>query len=182
MAKECDCITDELAEFIIRQPVFFVATAPEKGRINISPKGLSDTFRILNPRQVAFLNITGSGNETAAHLRQNGRITLMFCSFDAAPLIVRLYGVGRAIHPRDAEWVSLEPLFPSLPGRRQFVVVDISSVMSSCGAGVPVMEFVSQRGDLIRWAEHTGDEGIQAYQQEANIHSFDGLPTGLFED
>jgi hypothetical protein len=182
MAKEHDSITEHLAEFITSQPVFFVATAPERGRINISPKGIDGTFRVLGPRQVAFLNLTGSGNETAAHLRQNGRISLMFCSFGPEPLIVRLYGTGRAIHPRDPEWPQLEALFPPLSGKRQFILVDVTSVVSSCGAGVPLMELVGQREDLVRWANRKGEEGIRAYWRETNTRSFDGLPTGLFED
>jgi hypothetical protein len=155
MGQEHHSVTEELAAFITSQPVYFVATAPDQGRINISPKGLDGTFRVLDPRRVAFLNLTGSGN---------------------------VYGSGRAIHPRDAEWASLEPLFPPLPGKRQFIVVDVDSVISSCGAGVPRMEVVGQRDDLVRWAERKGEEGIRAYWREANAESFDGLPTGLLED
>jgi predicted pyridoxine 5'-phosphate oxidase superfamily flavin-nucleotide-binding protein len=182
MAKPHSEITPELAAFITAQPMFFVATAPDEGRINVSPKGLDGTFRILGPHKVAFLNITGSGNETAAHLRQNGRITLMFCSFTARPLILRLYGTGRAVHQRDAEWAELEPMFADLPAKRQFVVVDVTSIIASCGEGVPMMDLVGQRSGLPDWARSKGEDGMRDYQRQNNVRSFDGLPTGLFED
>lgn len=182
MAKAHTEITEDLAAFIIAQPMFFVATAPADGRINISPKGLDGSFRILDPRRVAFLNITGSGNETAAHLLENGRITLMFCSFSAKPMILRLYGSGRAVHPRDDQWAALEPLFHDYPAKRQIIVVDVTSIISSCGSGVPMMESRGQRTLLPDWASRKGEAGIRDYWREKNAVSFDGLPTGLLDE
>lgn len=182
MAKPHAEITEDLAAFITAQPMFFVATAPADGRINASPKGLDGCFRILDPHRVAFLNITGSGNETAAHLRENGRITLMFCSFAAKPMILRLYGTGRAVHHRDAEWAALDPLFPDYPAKRQIVVVDVTSIISSCGFGVPLMKPLGQRSLLPDWASRKGEDGIRDYWREKNLVSFDGLPTGLLEE
>jgi len=181
MAQFFPAITTEQAEFIARQPMFFVATAPDEGRINLSPKGLEGCFSVLGPNRVAFLNLTGSGNETAAHLRQNGRITLMFCAFGGPPKILRLYGTGRAVHPRDPEWGDLIALFPAYPAARQVMVVEVESVNSSCGFGVPLMEVTGQRKLLPDWAAKKGAEGIERYQREKNAVSFDGLETGLLE-
>lgn len=180
MAKVFDLITDDLAAFIRAQPLFFVATAPfdSGGHVNLSPKGL-DSFRILSPRRVAYLDLTGSGNETSAHVAENGRITVMFCSFSGPPLILRLFGRGSVVLPRTPLWRELALLFPDHPGTRQVVVADISRVQTSCGYGVPLMEFAGQRGQLIRWAEKKGEEGIAAYQLEKNRTSIDGLPAPL---
>jgi hypothetical protein len=180
MAKHHECISDDLAAFITRQPMFFVATAPDQGRVNLSPKGIDQTFKILGPKAVAFLNLTGSGNETAAHLLVNDRITLMFCSFGPKPMILRLYGTGRAIHPYDAAWAELDPLFPPLAGKRQIVLVDVTSVITSCGFAVPRIETLTQRTTLVDWAEKKGEDGIRDYWREKNVSSFDGLPTGIF--
>lgn len=182
MAKHHDCITPDLADFIAAQPMFFVATAAGEGRVNLSPKGLDGSFVVMGPRRVAFLNLTGSGNETAAHLRVNPRITVMFCSFTARPLILRLYGTARAVHTRDAEWAELDRLFPSYPGKRQIVVVEVEDVISSCGFGVPLMAVQEQRTVLPDWAGNKGDAGIRDYWREKNSVSFDGLPTGILED
>lgn len=182
MAKFHEQITPALTEFIGRQKMFFVATAAETGRINLSPKGLDDCFRILAPNRVAWLNLTGSGNETAAHLRVNDRITLMFCAFDGPPMILRLHGHARALHRRDAEWASLDPLFPPYPGKRQIVTVAVDSVVTSCGFSVPLMEYQAQRPTLVEWAGRKGPDGIEAYWREKNTISFDGLPTGLFDE
>lgn len=182
MAKQHDGITDELAAFILSQPMFFVATAPPTGRINVSPKGLDGCFCVLGPHRVAFLNLTGSGNETAAHLRQNGRITLLFCSFGAKPMILRLYGTARAVHRRDDEWAALDALFPAYAGKRQIVVADIACAATSCGFGVPLMDLAAQRTTLTEWSQRKGEAGIEEYWREKNVTSFDGLPTGLFEE
>jgi hypothetical protein len=182
MARHFDRITDEQAAFIARQPLFFVATAAADGRINLSPKGLDGTLAVLGPDRIAFLNLTGSGNETAAHLKADGRITLMFCSFDASPLILRLYGRGRAVHRRDPDWPGLDALFPALPGKRQIVVVEVASVITSCGFGVPMMSLDAQRPTLPDWAAAKGEDGIRAYWRDRNATSFDGLPTGLLDD
>ena len=182
MAKFYDGINDEQRAFIAAQPLFFVATAPDEGRINISPKGLDGGFAVLGPNRVAFLNLTGSGNETAAHLLRDDRITLMFCAFTGNPKILRLYGRGRAVHQRDGEWADLIGLFTAYPAARQIMVVDVDSVNSSCGFGVPLMDLQGQRTMLPEWAERKGDDGILKYQREKNANSFDGYPTGLFED
>jgi hypothetical protein len=177
MAKTFSEITEELGAFIAAQPVFFVASAPraDEGRVNVSPKGL-DTFRLLGPRSVAYLDLTGSGNETAAHLAENGRITLLFCAFSGPPRILRLYGRGRVVLPGGADWASLAPLFPDLPGARQIVVAEIDRVQTSCGFGVPLFEPAGPRETLIRWAEAKGPAGLAAYRAEKNARSIDGLP------
>lgn len=182
MAKFFDAINDDHAAFIRAQPMFFVATAPKDGRINLSPKGLDGCFVVLGANRVAFLNLTGSGNETAAHLLQDDRITLMFCAFTGAPKILRLYGRGRAVHPRDGEWAELRALFGDYASARQIVVVAVDSVNTSCGFGVPLMELVGQRAMLPEWAERKGPEGIAQYQRDRNSVSFDGAPTGIFDD
>ena len=183
MAKVHPEITPPLREFIERQPLFFVATAPlaADGHVNLSPKGL-DALRVLAPDRVAYLDLTGSGNETAAHLRENGRITLMFCAFADKPLILRLYGRGEAIHPRDAAWNELVPHFHELPGQRQIVRVRVESVQTSCGYAVPLYVFEGHRDLLTKWAEKKGDDGIREYWAKKNTKSIDGLPTGLLAE
>jgi hypothetical protein len=177
MGKVLDSICDELRAFIEAQRVFFVATAPlDGGHVNLSPKGM-DTFRVLGPDRVAYLDLTGSGNETAAHLLQNGRITLMFCAFDGKPVILRLYGRGSVVGPASPGWAELSPLFPALPGVRQIVVADISRVQTSCGFGVPLMTFAGERDALVKWAHAKGEAGLRAYQAQKNRRSIDGLPT-----
>jgi hypothetical protein len=177
MAKTLESITPALRRFIAAQPLFFVATAPlaPEGHINLSPKGL-DCFRVLSPHSVAYLDLTGSGNETAAHLLENGRITFMFCAFQGAPKILRLYGEGRSVLPDDEGWGELRDLFPAYPGVRQIVVADVTRVQTSCGFAVPLMEPVGQRDALLNWAERKGD-AIAGYQLKENTRSLDGLPT-----
>ncbi|HEV2147442.1 MAG TPA: pyridoxamine 5'-phosphate oxidase family protein [Longimicrobiaceae bacterium] len=179
MAKLFDEITPELRDFIARQPLFFVATAPlaEAGHVNLSPKGL-DTFRVLGPRSVAYLDLTGSGNETAAHLLENGRITFLFCAFSGAPKILRLYGRGRVVLPDAPGWEALRGHFPDYPGARQVVLAEITRVQTSCGYAVPRMEMVEQRDTLLRWAEAKEDT-LPAYRREKNAASIDGLPAPL---
>ena len=178
MAKFYTQLNDELQAFIAAQKMFFVATAPSQGRINLSPKGL-DTLRCLDDRTVAYLDLTGSGNETAAHLAEDGRMTMMFCSFSEKPTTLRLHGRGRVVHQRDPEWSELYALFEPLPGVRQVIVLEIGSVQTSCGEGVPVFEFQGQRDSLLRGAEARGPDGITAYQRKHNLVSIDGLPTHL---
>ncbi len=180
MAKVFDSISDKLQDFITAQQMFFVATAPlsPSGHVNLSPKGL-DSFRVLSPNQVAYIDFTGSGNETSAHLQENGRITFMFCAFEGAPLILRLYGQGRTVLPDDSEWLVLSPLFPAIPGARQIIVADIDRVQTSCGAGVPLYEFQGQRDVMVNWAINKGETGLQDYWYEKNRASIDGLPTPL---
>ncbi|HET7233859.1 MAG TPA: pyridoxamine 5'-phosphate oxidase family protein [Longimicrobium sp.] len=177
MGKVVECITEELRAFIEAQPLFFVATAPlsPAGHVNLSPKGL-DCFRVLSPTRVAYLDLTGSGNETAAHLQENARITFMFCAFGGPPRILRLYGTGGVVLPGHTQWAELAPLFPEYPGVRQIVVADVERVQTSCGFAVPLMEYVGQRDTLLRWAEAKGDD-LGRYRQEKNSRSIDGLPT-----
>jgi hypothetical protein len=139
-----------------------------------------DTFRVLSSKRVGYLDVTGSGNETAAHLLENGRLTLMLCSFDAAPLIFRIYARGRSVQPGDADWTQLRPLFgPTLPGERQLVIAEIESIQTSCGFGVPFFDYTGERSTLLDYAEKKGPAGMAAYRAEKNTRSIDGLPTGL---
>ena len=181
MAKFFSELDDNLRSFIGEQKLFFTATAAGEGRINLSPKGM-DTFRCLDERTVAYLDLTGSGNETAAHLLADGRLTVMFCSFSEKPLILRLYGRGRVVRPADAEWDRLRGRFPDLPGERQIIVLDIESGQTSCGFAVPVYELKEEREMLAEWALKKGEEGIRQYWREKNQTSIDGLPTRLCEN
>lgn len=178
MAQQLPALTPRLETFIARQQMFFVATAARDGRVNVSPKGL-DSFRVLGPNRVVWLNGTGSGNETAAHLLDSPRMTVMFCSFVREPLILRLYGDARAVHPRDDEWDELTALFPLMRGARNVFVLDVDLVQTSCGYGVPLFEHAGQRTLMDGWAEKKGEDGVAAYWQEKNLLSLDGLPTGL---
>lgn len=179
MAKFLDHLDERLTAFIQQQHMFFVATAPRKGRVNLSPKGM-DTFRVLSPSRVGYLDLTGSGNETAAHLLENGRLTFMFCAFNGPPLILRLYGIGKALRASEAEWGSLRPAFGgTIPGERQLIVLDIATVQTSCGFGVPTYSFDAQRDTLRTWAEKKGTEELVKYRALKNRTSIDGLPTGF---
>lgn len=178
MGQQFSEISERLRTFIEAQHVYFVGTAARDGRVNISPKGL-DSLRVLGPDRVVWLNGTGSGNETAAHLLDVPRMTIMFCSFDAKPLILRLYGTARAVHAGDAEWTELLALFPPMQGSRNIFVLDIDLVQTSCGFGVPFMDFQADRETMAQWAAKKGADGVAAYQQEKNRISLDGLPTGL---
>lgn len=181
MARFYDNISQELADFILEQHVFFVATARTDGRINLSPKGM-DSLRILDANRVVWLNLTGSGNETAAHLQESNRITMMFCAFAGKPLIVRLYGSAVTCHLRDSQWNELIGLFPESPSARQIFDVHIDSVQTSCGYGVPEMEFVADRQMLATWAGKQGEERIRTYWKERNSVSIDGHDTGISQD
>jgi hypothetical protein len=172
-----DAITPELAAWIGQQRLFFVATAPlaENGLLNCSPKGM-DTFRILDPRTVAYLDLTGSGVETIAHLRENGRIVFAFCAFEGPPKIVRLHGTGEAITSRSPNFENLRALFPDYPGTRSVVRVRLTRIADSCGYAVPRYEYAGERDGLIRWAETKGAEGVVHYRREKNVRSLDDLP------
>jgi hypothetical protein len=176
-------LTPQLIELITAQPLFFVATAPlaEDGHVNISPKGL-DAFRVLSPTRVAYLDITGSGNETAAHVSENGRITLMWCSFGAKPTIVRVYGRGWAVLPGEPHWEELRAQFPEYPGVRQIITVDVELVRTSCGFGVPMMELVGDRGMMQEWAERKGPDGLAESRMQKNATSLDGLSAPMAAD
>ena len=181
MAKFYPDINESLQNFIKEQKIFFTATAPRKGRINLSPKGI-DTFRCLDHKTVTYLDLTGSGNETAAHLNEDSRMTIMFCSFSEKPMILRLYGQGRVIRPRDKEWSTFYSYFTPVPGERQIVVLEIDSVQTSCGYGVPLYDFKEERQTLIDWASKKGEQGVHEYWKAKNLKSIDGLPTKLLED
>ena len=178
MSKFYTKISSRLQKFIEAQKIFFVATAPNLGRINLSPKGM-DSFRVLNENRVLWLNVTGSGNETAAHLLENNRITIMFCSFEKAPNILRLYGTGKEIKEGDKEWEELISLFPETPGTRQIFDIKVESAQTSCGMSIPYFEYKGEREDLNNWAVGKGKEGIKKYWQEKNLTSIDGLPTEI---
>ncbi len=182
MGKVFEQITPQLQAFIREQHLFFVATAPlsQDGHVNLSPKGL-DCFRVLSKTQVAYLDMNGSGNETSAHLLENGRITFMFCALNGAPNIVRLYGVGRTILPTHTEWETFSPHFTLYTGVRQIIVADIHRVSTSCGHGIPLYDYVEDRDLMMKWAEKKGTDGLRVYQQEKNRCSIDNLPTPLAE-
>jgi hypothetical protein len=170
-------ISPELSTWIAAQHLFFVATAPlsPDGHVNCSPKGL-ETFRVLSPKAVAYLDLTGSGAETIAHLRENGRIVFMFCEMSGAAKIVRLHGKGRVILPESAEWSAYACRFEAHPGARSIVLADIERVSDSCGFGVPKYEYVRQRKGLTTWAESKGADGLAQYRDLKNTSSIDGLP------
>ena len=172
-----ESISGRLREFIERQHVFFVATAPldAAGHVNLSPKGL-DTFRVLDEHTAAYLDLTGSGSETVAHLRENGRITLMFCAFDGPPNIVRLHGRGRYVTAADDEFASWSTRFGDYVGARGVVVVDVERVSDSCGYAVPLMTYDHDRDLLTSWSENRGPDGLARYRAEKNATSIDGLP------
>ncbi len=174
MAKFYDQITPVLRSFIQEQHLFFTASATTDSRVNLSPKGM-DVLRVLDERTVAYLDLTGSGNETAAHLKADGRLTIMVCSFQAAPRILRLYGHGRLIFPHHAEWNSFHQHFATLPGERQIVVLNVECVQTSCGFGVPYYEFKGERDTLCKWAESKNEAELLAYRYENNRVSIDGL-------
>jgi hypothetical protein len=177
MGRVLDGISAELAAFLEAQPVFFVATAPNDpdGFVNCSPKGL-DTFRVLGDRTVAYLDLTGSGIETVAHLHDNGRITLMFCAFTGRPDIVRLQGRGRVCSADTPEAAPYLARFPEYPGARSVIVVDVHRVSSSCGFGVPRMTLDGPRDELVEWAGKKDADGLARYRADKNARSIDGLP------
>ncbi len=178
MAKVHPSITPELADWISKQPMYFIASAPlaADSHINLSPRGL-DSFRVLNEHEIIILDLTGSGNETAAHLTENARLTVMFCAFTGAPQILRLYGQGRVIRPDDDSWSEYRSHFADdIPGVRQIFHQQVERVQTSCGFGVPLMELDAQRDLLSKWATKRGENGIREYQLEKNATSIDGLP------
>lgn len=181
MAKFFDELSDQHLEFISQQKIFFTATAPVDGRINLSPKGL-DTFCCIDRKTFAYLDLTGSGNETAAHVTENERMTIMFCSFTEKPQILRLYGKGRIIRQRDADWDTWHRHFKTEISERQIIVLNIESGQTSCGFGVPVYELKEERQTLRTWASKKEIEEIPKYQRTNNVKSIDGLPTYLFDD
>lgn len=181
MAQQLDHISAELKSFIENQPIFFVGTAATDGRVNVSPKG-GDTFRVLDKNRVIWLNLTGSGNETAAHLLKNPRMTIMFCSFEGKPLILRLYGKAKSYHPRDKAYQEHIGKFTENVGSRQIIEMEVDLVQTSCGYAVPLMAFKGDRRILDSWAEKQGKEKIETYWENKNTKSIDGFETGIFSD
>lgn len=180
MAKFFDHILDYHREFIEKQKIFFTASAPlnPRGHVNLSPKGV-DSFRVFSPNRVAYMDFIGSGNETSAHLLENGRITIMFCAFDGPPLILRLYGKGYTVLPDDPTWPELSSHFTLMMSTRQIIVADIDLVQTSCGYGVPYYSYEGERDQAYKWAAAKGLDGLENYKAEKNMVSLDGLPTAL---
>ena len=177
MGKVYEAITDGVRAWVDAQPMFFVSTAPlaEDGHVNCSPRG-HDALRILGPHRLAWMDLTGSGAETIAHLRENGRICVMLCAFEGAPRIMRFHGRGQVHALGSPEFTALAPAFPDLPGARAIIEVEVQRIADSCGYAVPRMEVVEQRDVLVNWAEKRGVEGLEAYRQARNASSLDGLP------
>ena len=174
-------IPDDMRTFIEAQKLFFVATAPQDGRVNLSPKGL-DTLRVLDERTVTYLDLTGSGNETAAHVSENGRMTMMFCAFSDPPMTLRLYGRAELVRPDHPEWTALRAPFPDMPGIRQIFRLNVESVATSCGWSIPVVVEMQERDELVKWAGGQSEDEIEAYRLANNVVSIDGLSTGYVLD
>jgi len=181
MSKFFSEITPELQDFLKAQKIFFVATAAQEGRINLSPKGYN-TLRVLNPNTLVWLNLTGSGNETAAHLLKNDRITIMLCAFEGKPLILRIYGHAKIYHERDIEFQKHINLFEKNTGSRQIIELSVDTVQTSCGYSIPFMGFKGERGQLNSWSKKQGKEKIKSYWREKNTKSIDGFETNILED
>lgn len=182
MGKEFEAIDDRLQRWIEKQRMFFVATAPldENGHVNCSPKGL-DSLRVLGPRQLAYVDLGGSGIETVAHLRENRRITIMLCAFDGPPKIFRFYGRGRVVEPSDSEFNDLVAQFPEQPSVRNIIVVDVDRIMDSCGYGVPEFDFRKDRESMANWVNSKTEEELAQYRRDNNSESLDGLPGLRFD-
>ncbi|WP_084104005.1 pyridoxamine 5'-phosphate oxidase family protein [Demequina sp. NBRC 110056] len=176
MSTEHDSLDGFIAEFIARQPMFFVATAAADGRVNVSPKGGEGTLVVLDDRRVAYLDLTGSGAETIAHVRQLDRITLMWCAFEGPPMIARVHGTATVVTRDQPVWAEMAALFPDKPGARAIVVVTAERISDSCGMSVPLMTYERDRDELDRWARGKGDEGLREYRERKNAVSLDGLP------
>lgn len=181
MGKQYSEIPDNIQEFIAQQKLFFVATAGAQGRVNVSPKGM-DSLRVLDGNRIIWLNLTGSGNETATHVLENQRMTLMWCAFDGPPMILRVYGEAKVIHTYDQNWDDLVSQLNPLPGARQIFDLAVDLVQTSCGFAVPLFDYNSDRDQLIKWANTKGDEGVRQYWEKNNQTSLDGKPTQIFEE
>ncbi len=180
MAKQFDHIHKAHAKIIEAQHLFFCGSAAPDGRVNVSPKGM-DSLRILGPNRIAWLNITGSGNETAGHLLEHPRMTLMWCSFTEQPMILRCYGTARAVHEGDADWAGMKALFPPHRSARQVFDMTVDMVQTSCGYAVPFMEYVEERDTMQKWVDDKSDAELRAYWVEKNTRTLDGKPTGVPE-
>lgn len=181
MADQFPCIDSRLQDFIEAQSMFFVGSAAPDGRVNISPKGM-DSLRVLDPNRILWRNATGSGNETAGHLRALNRMTLMWCSFSLKPMILRAYGTARTIHPRDADWASMNSHFPPFDGARQIFDMTVSMVQTSCGYAVPAFDDPRPRDTLAKWTADRGVQGVQTYWEDKNQFTIDGMPTGILSE
>ncbi|NOI27991.1 pyridoxamine 5'-phosphate oxidase family protein [Vibrio coralliilyticus] len=178
MGKQFSELSDKHIAFIDQQKLYFVGTAADSGSVNLSPKG-GDSLRVISPTQIAWLNLTGSGNESAAHVLNNPRMTLMFCAFEGAPLILRAYGQASVLHNKDAEWKKYVSLFPESVAARQIFILDINMVQSSCGMSVPYFSYEGDREDLANWSEKQGTEGIEKYWLKKNQKSIDGFESEI---
>lgn len=178
MGKQYETLSERLIEFISEQKIFFVGTATADSRVNVSPKGM-DSFRVLTSSRVIWLNVTGSGNETSAHVQLDPRMTIMFCAFEGPPLILRLYGTARVVHKNDGDWKELFAHFNPLPGARQIFDLSIDLVQTSCGMAVPYYEHKGDRELLSDWAEKKGNDGLKQYWEEKNQSSIDNIPTNI---
>ncbi|SEK39769.1 Pyridoxamine 5'-phosphate oxidase [Maribacter orientalis] len=181
MGKKLEFITPELMRFIGEQKIFFVGTAAAEGNVNVSPKG-TDSFRVIDKNKIVWLNLTGSGNETAAHLLKNTRMTIMFCAFEGKPMILRLYGKAKIYHKRDSAFNDLSHLFPENIGARQIIEMKVDLVQTSCGFAVPFMDFKEERTTLNNWAVKQGEDKIEDYWKNRNTQSIDGFETNILED
>jgi hypothetical protein len=180
MGKQYSEISEKLQQFIKDQKIFFVGTATADSRVNVSPKGM-DSLKVLNENRVVWLNVTGSGNETSAHIQQNNRMTIMFTAFEGNPMILRLYGTAKVIHINDPEWQTLFPLFEPIAGARQIFDLSVELVQTSCGMSVPFFDYVEQRLQLKNWAIKKGDAGLKEYWQKKNQQSIDGIATHIVD-
>ena len=178
MGKQYEALPERLIEFIAEQKIFFVGTATGDSRVNVSPKGM-DSFRVLNDKRAIWLNLTGSGNETSAHVQLDPRMTIMFCAFEGPPLILRFYGTARVVHKNDADWKELFAHFKPLPGARQIFDLSIELVQTSCGMAVPYYTHTGDRELLSDWAKKKGDDGLMQYWEEKNQSSIDNIPTHI---
>jgi hypothetical protein len=180
MAQQHESLSDKHIAFIRAQKMFFVGTATADSRVNVSPKGM-DAFKVLTSQRAAWLNVTGSGNETAAHVQVLPRMTILFCAFEGAPLILRLYGQAKAVHHGEEGWQALYSQFEPLPGARQIFDMQVEVVQTSCGMAVPLYTYERDRDQLRQWALNKGEEGIANYWRDKNQFSIDGIPTGIVE-
>ena len=180
MGQQFSELNDRHIAFISEQKIYFVGTAAETGSVNVSPKG-GDSLRVINSKEIAWLNLTGSGNESASHVLQNPRMTVMFCAFEGKPLILRAYGKAKVLHQKDKEWGEYSSQFPVSVAARQIFVLDITLVQSSCGMSVPYFSYDSDRDDLAKWSEKQGTDGIVKYWVKNNQKSIDGFKTEIIE-
>ncbi|GIT97522.1 pyridoxamine 5'-phosphate oxidase family protein [Sulfurovum sp. TSL1] len=180
MGQQYSELSDKLIQFIEEQKIYFVGTATAESRINISPKGM-DSLKVLDADRIVWLNVTGSGNETSAHIQENPRMTIMFTAFQGDPMILRIYGTAKVIHKKDKEWESLFSLFNPLPGSRQIFDLQIELVQSSCGMSIPFFDYIDEREQLNEWAKKKGEEGIKKYWDKNNQYSLDGIATHIMD-